>query len=101
MNVPLPGNCGDAAFAAAFDEVIGPVAVRFRPDVIIVSAGYDGHWRDPLAGLQLCGGTFHRLAAELKKLGARTLAPSALLPLKQLLRFAVLLFVFLCSCCCC
>lgn len=70
VNVPLPGGCGDAAAAACAEEVIAPVAVRFRPDVILVSAGFDAHWRDPLAGLQFVGGTYHRLAAEIKRLGA-------------------------------
>ncbi|KAK9842011.1 hypothetical protein WJX81_004193 [Elliptochloris bilobata] len=71
INLPLPGDAGDAAMAAAFDEVIGPAAGRFQPDIILVSAGYDAHWRDPLAGLQMRNSTYHRLATELKALADR------------------------------
>ena len=36
-----------------FDSVIGPAAERFRPNLILVSAGFDAHYRDPFQGLQL------------------------------------------------
>ena len=51
INVPLPPGSGDAAALAAFDEIVAPAAARFAPDIVLVSAGYDAHWRDPLAGL--------------------------------------------------
>ena len=50
INVPLPGDSGQAAALAAWEEVVAPAARRFAPDIILVSAGYDAHWRDPLAG---------------------------------------------------
>ena len=53
MNVPLPAGVGDAGYARAFDELLAPFAYRFQPDLILVSAGYDAHWRDPLALEQL------------------------------------------------
>jgi acetoin utilization deacetylase AcuC-like enzyme len=52
-NVPLPAGVGDAGFRRIFAEVLEPLAERFRPELILVSAGYDAHWNDPLAGLQL------------------------------------------------
>lgn len=51
MNLPLPPGAGDVAALAAFDEIVAPAAARFQPDIVLVSAGYDAHWRDPLAGL--------------------------------------------------
>lgn len=45
-----PTLAGHEAALAAFDELVAPAARRFRPDIIIASAGYDAHWRDPLAG---------------------------------------------------
>lgn len=63
INIPLPGDSGDAAMAAAFEEVVAPAACRFAPDIILVSAGYDAHWRDPLAGLQLRTSSFHTLSS--------------------------------------
>ncbi len=53
MNAPLPAGVGDAGYARAFDELLIPFAHRFKPDLILVSAGYDAHWRDPLALEQL------------------------------------------------
>ena len=49
LNVPLPPYAGDAAFDRVYDELIVPAVTRFAPELIIVSAGYDSHWADPLA----------------------------------------------------
>ena len=68
VNLPLPPGSGDAAALAAFDEIVAPAAARFEPDIILVSAGYDAHWRDPLAGLSYRTGTYHRLSKRLKEL---------------------------------
>lgn len=46
VNVPLPANVDDAGFLRAFDEVLLPVAQRFQPELVLVSAGYDAHWRN-------------------------------------------------------
>jgi hypothetical protein len=40
-----------------FDEVVAPAARNFRPDIVLVSAGFDAHWRDPFQQLQFrCAG---------------------------------------------
>ena len=62
------GDSGQEAALAAFDEVVAPAARRFRPDIILTSAGYDAHWRDPLAGLQYRSSTYHALSARLASL---------------------------------
>lgn len=48
VNVPLPPDVGEAGFLQAFDTVLRPMAHRFRPEMVIVSAGYDAHWRNSL-----------------------------------------------------
>ena len=53
VNVPMPAGVGDAGYFEAFDTVLAPIARRFRPQFILVSAGYDAHWNDPLAGMAL------------------------------------------------
>jgi acetoin utilization deacetylase AcuC-like enzyme len=53
LNVPLPSQVGDAGYAQVFAELVWPLAERFRPDLILVSAGYDAHWSDPLAQMNL------------------------------------------------
>jgi acetoin utilization deacetylase AcuC-like enzyme len=52
LNLPLPAGAGDHAMALLLDDVVVPAADRFRPNLILVSAGFDAHWLDPLAGLQ-------------------------------------------------
>eukprot|EP00803_Ostreobium_quekettii_P004465 evm.model.scf_1701.3 EVM.evm.TU.scf_1701.3 scf_1701:9969-17604(-) len=71
INIPLPGDSGDFASKAAFEEIVGPAAERFGPDIILVSAGYDAHWRDPLAGLQFRTSTYHWLVGSVKSLASR------------------------------
>lgn len=53
VNVPLPGGVGDDGYLLAFERLLVPLARRFRPDLILVSAGYDPHWRDPLAAMEV------------------------------------------------
>jgi acetoin utilization deacetylase AcuC-like enzyme len=68
VNVPLGGGVGDEGFARIFREVVGPAAWRFQPQLILVSAGYDAHWDDPLASLQLSIGGYAAIARALKDL---------------------------------
>ncbi len=53
INIPMPDGCGDNAYRRTFDEVVLPALDRFRPQLILVSAGYDAHFADPLAGESL------------------------------------------------
>ncbi|MEW5972765.1 MAG: histone deacetylase [Pseudomonadota bacterium] len=49
VNAPVPPYVDDAGLLALYDRVFEPVMARFKPDMLLVSAGYDGHWRDPLS----------------------------------------------------
>ena len=62
LNVPFPAGFGDHEFARAFDELILPTARAFRPDFVLVSAGFDCDHRDPLGGLQVTTAGFARMA---------------------------------------
>ncbi|MBU0702614.1 MAG: histone deacetylase, partial [Chloroflexi bacterium] len=53
LNMPMSSGVGDAGYAQVFAELVWPLAERFRPDLILVSAGYDAHWSDPLAMMNL------------------------------------------------
>ena len=68
INVPLPTGSGEKSVLEAFDTIVEPAARRFQPDFIVVSAGYDAHWRDPLANLNFRSRTYHYLSSRLKKL---------------------------------
>jgi len=51
VNLPLPPFSGDKAFKVAYEEIIPAVLDRFNPEMILVSFGFDAHWKDPLANL--------------------------------------------------
>ena len=53
LNLPLPAGCGDAEYAAALERAIVPKLERFRPELLLLSLGFDAHWADPLAMMQL------------------------------------------------
>ncbi len=53
LNVPLPPGSGDAAFLGALRDVLVPAAEAFRPEFVLVSAGFDAHAADPLASLEV------------------------------------------------
>jgi acetoin utilization deacetylase AcuC-like enzyme len=57
LNVPLPPYVGDQGYCRILNELVLPKATEFDPELILISAGFDAHWRDPLAaaGLSLTG----------------------------------------------
>lgn len=65
INIPIPPGEGDPAYEALFEQIVWPAAARFRPDLILVSAGFDAHWADPLANMRLSLSGYGHLCAEL------------------------------------
>lgn len=68
LNVPIPPGHGDSSYAALFEQVVWPAAVRFQPDLILVSVGHDAHWSDPLAGMRLTLHGYAHLAREMARM---------------------------------
>ncbi len=62
INVPLAAGCGDQEYEAAFLEHLLPAAAAFRPQLVLISAGFDAHERDPLGSMQVTDAGFARLA---------------------------------------
>eukprot|EP00937_MAST-01D_sp_MAST-1D-sp2_P002825 g2825.t1 len=58
LNVPLLAGDGSAAFRAAFEGTLLPALEAFRPELLLVSAGFDAHAADPLAALELSDADF-------------------------------------------
>lgn len=71
INVPLAAGSGDEAFLTALRERLVPAMERFRPQFILVSAGYDAHRDDPLGGLAVTTDGYRRIYAELAQLADR------------------------------
>ncbi|CAM6071564.1 unnamed protein product [Sphagnum tenellum] len=96
LNLSLPGGTGNETMSYVFEEVIVLAAQRFKPDIILVSAGciccickstsslqisnsfepykydahFEAHFEDSLAGLQFTTGTYYQLAKGIKELAS-------------------------------
>ena len=66
INVPLPAASNDAVYRLAFEEIVLPAVRRFRPDLVLISAGFDAHARDPLASMMLTEPGYAWMAASLR-----------------------------------
>lgn len=64
-NMPLPPGTGDSGWLQVMDRILVPVIESFAPQLILVSAGFDGHWMDPLSNMNL---TLSGYAAMLRRL---------------------------------
>jgi acetoin utilization deacetylase AcuC-like enzyme len=74
LNVPLPAGCGDDDYLRAFDELVAPAVRAFEPELVLVSAGFDAHVDDPLAGMRVTADGFRELASRSAELGPRVAA---------------------------
>jgi len=74
VNVPLPAGSGDAEYAGAFRVIVEPAVRSFEPDLLIVSAGFDAHTDDPLAGMRVSAAGFADMAARCTQLAPRVAA---------------------------
>jgi acetoin utilization deacetylase AcuC-like enzyme len=66
VNVGLPAGCGDAEYAAVFDHVFLPKLAMFRPDILLISAGFDAFQHDPLASMRVTLPGFAAMAHRLR-----------------------------------
>ena len=62
LNVPMSAGSGDEEYLRAFDHTVAPALERFEPELVIVSAGFDAHELDPLAGMRVTAAGFEELA---------------------------------------
>jgi acetoin utilization deacetylase AcuC-like enzyme len=65
INIPLRAGHGDGSYARLYEHIIWPAARRFQPELILVSAGFDAHWTDPLAQMRLSLTGYAHLTREL------------------------------------
>jgi acetoin utilization deacetylase AcuC-like enzyme len=72
VNAPLPAGLGDGDYAAVFARLLRPVAAKFRPDLVLVSAGFDAHRDDPLGDMQVTAEGFAGLCAVAREIAEDT-----------------------------
>ena len=70
VNAPMPATFGDDEYLRIFDDVLAPVVRQYRPEFILVSSGFDAHFRDPLGGMRMTEGGFAALARRVKRMAA-------------------------------
>jgi acetoin utilization deacetylase AcuC-like enzyme len=70
VNIPLSYGSGDADYIYAFREAFVPIAHLFKPELVLVSAGFDIHHRDPLGGMSVTERGFSRMTKMLMDIAA-------------------------------
>lgn len=71
VNFPLPAGTGDQGYLMAYREILKPIAMEFRPDIILISAGQDPHQDDPLGGMRLTAQGFGAIAGQVKEIASK------------------------------
>lgn len=71
LNAPLAPTAGSPEFRLTMQETVLPAVDRFQPELLMISAGFDGHALDPLACLNLCEGDYAWVTGKLCDLAAR------------------------------
>jgi acetoin utilization deacetylase AcuC-like enzyme len=72
INCPLPGGQGDADYGVAFHDLFLPATRAFAPDLILISAGFDAHARDPLADMRVTERGYAAMTSLMMQLAAET-----------------------------
>jgi len=68
VNIPLSRGYGDSEYLLLFDKILWPVARMFKPELILVSAGFDTHRKDPVGGMRMTADGFAALTRSLMEL---------------------------------
>jgi acetoin utilization deacetylase AcuC-like enzyme len=76
INMPVPAGAGDAEFLSLVEHVVLPVAREFRPDLILVSAGYDAHRDDPIGDCRVSTRAYAQMALKVRALALELNAPA-------------------------
>jgi acetoin utilization deacetylase AcuC-like enzyme len=75
LNMPVPPGAGDGEFCELVEAVVIPRAREYRPQVILVSAGYDAHVEDPLAGCSMTEQGYSTMTTAMRRLSEELSSP--------------------------
>jgi acetoin utilization deacetylase AcuC-like enzyme len=78
VNVPVRGRSGDETWCSLVEHVAVPLARAFAPDLLLISAGYDGHVDDPLATCRVTDDGFAAMAASVRRVALELSVPVGL-----------------------
>ncbi len=82
VNAPFPAGFGDAEYLAVYEKVLKPVALEFKPELVLVSAGFDPFIKDPLGGMRVTAAGFGALAALVRQIADSACSGRVLLTLE-------------------
>jgi len=72
VNVPLSTGASDAEYGIIFEKILKPIALEYQPQLILVSAGFDIHYDDPLGGMEVTEKGFSRMTQILMEIAETT-----------------------------
>lgn len=72
INIPLPAGTGDRGYLYAWDQIVTPVCLEYKPQLLLLSAGYDAHQMDPLGQQRISTSGYAMLSQRLADLSRRT-----------------------------
>jgi acetoin utilization deacetylase AcuC-like enzyme len=72
VNIPFSGGEGDREFEMVFEKILTPIALEYRPQLVLVSAGFDIHYDDPLGGMEVTEEGFARMTRILMRISDET-----------------------------
>jgi acetoin utilization deacetylase AcuC-like enzyme len=82
VNTPFPTGFGDAEYLTVYDRILKPIAMEYRPELVLVSAGFDPYIKDPLGGMNVTGAGFGALASLVRAIAEQTCGGKVLLTLE-------------------
>jgi len=82
VNVPFPSGFGDTEYLSVYDRVLKPIALEYKPELVLVSAGFDPYVKDPLGGMEVTGDGFGNLATIVREIADATCGGKVLLTLE-------------------
>ena len=75
VNLPVPAGSDEEVWLSLLEHVIVPIGLEYRPELVLISAGFDAHEADPLGECRLQSSSFGRMACHVRELGAALDAP--------------------------
>ena len=66
INVPVPKGSGEELWLSVLEHVLIPVALEYRPELVLISAGFDAHRADPIGGCMLERDSFAQMACQVR-----------------------------------
>src|SRR5574341_476657 len=82
VNAPFPSGFGDAEYIAVYERILKPLALEYKPELVLVSAGFDPYVKDPLGGMAVTGPGFGALASIVREIADQTCDGKVLLTLE-------------------